>query len=51
MEGVLAVSFGILSGLDEWLMGGSGFVPCFLRAFPANAVALLVFESVMKTLP
>lgn len=28
-----------------------GFVPCFLRAFPANAVALAVFEGVMRTLP
>ncbi|KKY27673.1 putative mitochondrial carrier [Phaeomoniella chlamydospora] len=28
-----------------------GFVPCFLRAFPANAMALLVFESIMRTLP
>lgn len=28
-----------------------GFVPCFLRAFPANAVALVAFEAVMRTLP
>ena len=28
-----------------------GFLPCFLRAFPANAMALLVFEGVMRTLP
>lgn len=28
-----------------------GFVPCFLRAFPANAVALVAFESVMRALP
>ena len=27
-----------------------GFVPCFLRAFPANAVALVAFESVMRAL-
>jgi solute carrier family 25 carnitine/acylcarnitine transporter 20/29 len=27
-----------------------GFVPCFLRAFPANATALFVFESVMRAL-
>jgi solute carrier family 25 (mitochondrial carnitine/acylcarnitine transporter), member 20/29 len=27
-----------------------GFVPCFLRAFPANACALLAFESVMRGL-
>lgn len=28
-----------------------GFLPCFLRAFPANAMALVAFESVMRTLP
>ncbi|TGZ81550.1 mitochondrial carrier [Ascodesmis nigricans] len=28
-----------------------GFVPCFLRAFPANAMALLAFEGVMRYLP
>ncbi|KAL6892512.1 mitochondrial carrier [Trichoderma longibrachiatum] len=28
-----------------------GFAPCFLRAFPANAVALVAFEGVMRTLP
>ncbi|KAI0383208.1 mitochondrial carrier [Hypomontagnella monticulosa] len=28
-----------------------GFVPCFLRAFPANAMALVVFEAVMRVLP
>lgn len=27
-----------------------GFLPCFLRAFPANACALLAFEAVMRTL-
>ncbi|KPI41508.1 Mitochondrial substrate carrier family protein L [Cyphellophora attinorum] len=27
-----------------------GFIPCFLRAFPANACALLAFESVMRGL-
>ena len=27
-----------------------GFVPCFLRAFPANAVALMAFEGVMRSL-
>ncbi|CAG9943573.1 unnamed protein product [Clonostachys rosea f. rosea IK726] len=27
-----------------------GFLPCFLRAFPANAMALLVWEGVMRTL-
>ncbi|KAK5799957.1 hypothetical protein VI817_002169 [Penicillium citrinum] len=25
-----------------------GFVPCFLRAFPANAMALVAFEGVMR---
>jgi solute carrier family 25 carnitine/acylcarnitine transporter 20/29 len=28
-----------------------GFVPCFLRAFPANAMALVAFEGVMRNLP
>ncbi|ORY63054.1 carrier protein YMC2 [Pseudomassariella vexata] len=28
-----------------------GFLPCFLRAFPANAMALMAFEGVMKALP
>ncbi|KAI5840552.1 mitochondrial carrier domain-containing protein [Morchella snyderi] len=28
-----------------------GFLPCFLRAFPANAVALVAFEGVMRNLP
>ena len=28
-----------------------GFVPCFLRAFPANAMALVAFEAVMRGLP
>lgn len=27
-----------------------GFVPCFMRAFPANAMALVAFEGVMRTL-
>lgn len=27
-----------------------GFVPCFLRAFPANACALVAFEGIMRTL-
>jgi len=27
-----------------------GFLPCFLRAFPANAMALLVFEGIMRGL-
>ncbi|KAL2159657.1 hypothetical protein VTH06DRAFT_2226 [Thermothelomyces fergusii] len=28
-----------------------GFLPCFLRAFPANATALLAFEAAMRALP
>lgn len=28
-----------------------GFVPCFLRAFPANAMALVAFEAAMRSLP
>ncbi|KAI5793270.1 carrier protein YMC2 [Geopyxis carbonaria] len=28
-----------------------GFTPCFLRAFPANAVALVVWEWVVRNLP
>lgn len=28
-----------------------GFLPCFLRAFPANAMALVVFEGLMRSLP
>lgn len=28
-----------------------GFMPCFLRAFPANAMALVAFEGVMRWLP
>ena len=28
-----------------------GFVPCILRAFPANAMALVAFEGVMRALP
>lgn len=28
-----------------------GFLPCFLRAFPANGMALLVFEGIMRSLP
>lgn len=28
-----------------------GFVPCFARAFPANAVALAAFEGAMRALP
>ncbi|MCJ1386193.1 hypothetical protein MMC17_009319 [Xylographa soralifera] len=38
-----------------WLRDGArgfwrGFVPCFLRAFPANAVALVAFEGVLRGL-
>lgn len=41
---------------DIWKTSGlmgywRGFVPCFLRAFPANAVALVAFEGVMRALP
>ncbi|KAL5119655.1 hypothetical protein ACEQ8H_002501 [Pleosporales sp. CAS-2024a] len=28
-----------------------GFVPCLLRAFPANAMALVAFEGAMRSLP
>ena len=28
-----------------------GFLPCFLRAFPANGMALVAFEGVMRALP
>ena len=28
-----------------------GFLPCFMRAFPANAMALVAFEAVMRALP
>ncbi|KAI0601413.1 mitochondrial carrier domain-containing protein [Biscogniauxia sp. FL1348] len=28
-----------------------GFLPCFLRAFPANAMALVAFEGIMRALP
>ncbi|CAF9939794.1 hypothetical protein IMSHALPRED_001635 [Imshaugia aleurites] len=39
-----------------WLRDGPrgfwrGFFPCFLRAFPANAFALVAFEAVMRGLP
>jgi solute carrier family 25 carnitine/acylcarnitine transporter 20/29 len=27
-----------------------GFLPCFLRAFPANAMALFAFEGVMRSM-
>lgn len=40
---------------DIWTRDGvrgfwRGFVPCFLRAFPANGMALVAFEGVMRTL-
>lgn len=28
-----------------------GFLPCFLRAFPANALAMAIFEGVMRSWP
>ncbi|KAL7806603.1 mitochondrial carrier [Trichoderma gracile] len=34
-----------------WRAFWRGFLPCFLRAFPANAMALVAFEGVMRTLP
>jgi solute carrier family 25 carnitine/acylcarnitine transporter 20/29 len=36
---------------NGWKGYWRGFVPCFLRAFPANAVALVAFEGVMRGLP
>lgn len=41
---------------EVWREGGvkgfwRGFTPCFLRAFPANAMALVAFEGVMRALP
>ena len=41
---------------DVWRKHGlrgywRGFVPGFLRAFPANAVALMAFEGAMRALP
>ena len=40
---------------DVWRRDGlkgywRGFLPCFIRAFPANAMALLVFEGIMRAL-
>ncbi|KAL1973721.1 hypothetical protein VTN31DRAFT_5281 [Thermomyces dupontii] len=34
-----------------WRAYWRGFLPCFLRAFPANAMALVAFEGVMRSLP
>ena len=44
------------AGRSVWRRAGfrgywRGFVPCFLRAFPANAMALVAFEGVMRGLP
>lgn len=36
---------------NGWKGYWRGFVPCFLRAFPANAMALVAFEGVMRALP
>jgi solute carrier family 25 carnitine/acylcarnitine transporter 20/29 len=36
---------------NGWRGYWRGFLPCFLRAFPANAMALVVFEAVMRALP
>ena len=33
-----------------WRAFWRGFGPCFLRAFPANAVSLVVFEGVLRFL-
>lgn len=43
-----AKAVGIENG---WRGYWRGFVPCFLRAFPANATALVAFEGVMRALP
>lgn len=34
-----------------WRGCWKGFVPCFVRAFPANATALVAFEGFMRALP
>ena len=36
--------------VEGWRGFWRGFVPCFLRAFPANGVALVAFEGVMRAL-
>ncbi|KAK4168814.1 mitochondrial carrier domain-containing protein [Cladorrhinum sp. PSN259] len=36
---------------NGWIGYWRGFVPCFLRAFPANAMALVAFEAAMRALP
>jgi solute carrier family 25 (mitochondrial carnitine/acylcarnitine transporter), member 20/29 len=43
-----AKAVGIENG---WRGYWRGFVPCFLRAFPANGMALVAFEGVMRALP
>ena len=43
-----AIAVGRESGFKGYWRG---FVPCFLRAFPANACALVAFEAVMRALP
>lgn len=46
-----AYLFRILLCRANYTDEGRGFVPCFLRAFPANAVALVAFEGAMRNLP
>lgn len=41
----------IVGAENGWRGYWRGFVPCFLRAFPANAMALLAFEAGMRALP
>jgi len=43
-----AVAVGRQSGVRGYWRG---FMPCIMRAFPANAVALVAFEGVMRHLP
>ncbi|EEH47207.2 uncharacterized protein PADG_03305 [Paracoccidioides brasiliensis Pb18] len=45
--GDAAIAVGKESG---WRGYWRGFLPCFLRAFPANAMALVAFEGVMRYL-
>lgn len=37
-----------VAGHGSWRGFWRGFAPCFLRAFPANATAMLVFEWAMR---
>ncbi|KAI9663812.1 MAG: hypothetical protein M1821_007302 [Bathelium mastoideum] len=39
-----------VSNESGWRGYWRGFLPCFLRAFPANAMALVAFEGVMRAL-